>query len=230
MRLLTFVAGMMVMVPTGCNKPENVPAARDADEGAGAPAVETKEAPAKAPEIENEDKAPEAAKAEPPTVADTEGDKAETPKETDDAASSLAAAASDAEHAPEPGMPFLFKRDGLHISSLILAKGFEKPADGGKRMPVDPGHAFPCDDRKIFVIVDLENPSKLEGELSVGWIKPGDTKEGNMVSMTLTPNEKWRTFAFNRYPNQFPGVWQVVIRDADNSVLARASFEMQKAE
>ncbi len=222
MRVLTFVAGMAVLVPTGCNKPENVPAARDADEGAGVPAADTKDAPAAAPVSETQGGAP----APTQKAAPSDGEPVDPQPAAEEAAATAAPSSADPEKMPEPGKPFLFNRDGLRISGLILAKGYEKGADG-KRVPVDPGHVFPIDDRRVYVIVDLENPSKLEGELTVGWIKPGDTKEGNLVSMTLTPHEQWRTFAFNRYTNAFPGVWQVVIRDSDNTVLARAAFEMQ---
>lgn len=226
MRLLTFFVGMVVIFSTSCKKPEDVPAARDADEGAGVSAMEVKAASAPVPPVEEEENAAPTPKAS----ADTEGEKTDAPADSASPPHVATPSTADAEKMPEPGSPFLFNRDGLRISGLVLAKGFEKSAEGGKREPVEPGHVFPSDERRVYVIVDLENPSALAGELQVGWIKPGDTKEGNGVSMTLTPHKQWRTFAFNRYPNQFPGVWQVVIRDSDNTVLARASFEMQAAE
>jgi hypothetical protein len=127
---------------------------------------------------------------------------------------------------PELGSPFLLKREGLRIETVTLSKGFEKSEDGS-RVPVEPGYSFPCDDRRIYVIVDLVNPNETEGELKVGWIKPDGVKEGNTVTMSVTPKKNWRTFAFNGFTNNLPGRWQVVIRDTDDTVLARTSFEMK---
>jgi hypothetical protein len=99
----------------------------------------------------------------------------------------------------------------------------------GKREPVDPGHEFTCDDRKVLAILDFENPSEEPAEdLQVGWIKPESDKEDNRVSLSVKTKKTYRTWAFNSYVNKKPGTWQVVIRDSDGTILARAAFVMQE--
>ena len=160
-------------------------------------------------------------------AGEAEPDTGETEVAAEESTDEPQAAAASPEGIPPLETPFILKREGVHIATLILARGVEKNEDG-KRMPVEPGNTFIRDDRRVFAIVDLENPAEIEGELKVGWIKPGSEKESGVVSLTVKAKKSWRTWAFNKYVNKESGVWQVVIRDSDDTVLGRAAFEMKK--
>ena len=186
----------------------------------------------------------------PETVSSTDGEsdekKADAPStdgaEAQNSAEAPAPAVADAEPVqkvenstaptsaagmPEIGTPFLLKREGLQISSLILARGVEKNEDG-KRVPVDEGQSFIRDGRRVLAILEIENPAETEGEPKVSWIKPDSDKEIGIVSVSVKARKSWRTWAFNKYVNKEAGIWQVVVRDVDGTKLAHASFEMKK--
>ncbi len=131
--------------------------------------------------------------------------------------------------AAEVGEPLLVEREGFRIVGVTLARGVEKTADR-KRIPLEPGSRFAVDGRRVYAILDIENPSEEEGRIKVGWIWPGSDKERNTVTVTIKPEKKWRTWAFNGFIKK-PGLWQVVFRDeADDTVLGRAAFEMEETD
>jgi Protein of unknown function (DUF2914) len=224
MRVCLLGTLLWVLSIVGCNKSDAPLSARENAEPTNE--VVAKEAAKETPTMDfsatpaTPDK--EAAKPDvPPKAADTLMDPSSTAFKVE-----TEGLAVDGTTIPALGSPFLLKRDGLRIETLTLSKGFEKSNDGS-RVPVEPGYSFPCDDRRIYVIVDLANPTETTDELKVGWIKPGGDKEGNAVTMTAATKKTWRTFAFNSFANNVPGLWQVVIRAGDDTILARASFEMK---
>lgn len=166
----------------------------------------------------------------PPPIAEP-ADEANATPSTEASAEAEAAAAdappTAADDSPTLGRPALTPREGMHIAALSLARGVEKNEDN-KRVAVDKGTIFENDGRRVYAIFDIENPNEEEAELMVGWIPPGSDKERNRVSLTVKPKKTWRTWAFNKFATK-AGVWQVVVRDAEDTVLARAAFEM-KAE
>ena len=221
---MVFIATVLT---AACGKNDAETGEVTGDNGAGV-AVEEESAPAAAQPRPAGDETPKAA----PEPAENAPDKAveDNAASADNEENSPASALPTGENtaSPTPGAPYLLEREGVQITALILARGVEKD-DTGKRMPVEPGAEFVRDDRRVYAIVDLANPAETEGELMVGWIKPGTTEETNTVTLSVKAQKSWRTWAFNKFVNKEPGVWQVVIRDSsDNTVLARAAFEMKE--
>lgn len=126
--------------------------------------------------------------------------------------------------ATEPSfVPELFPGEGIRISRMVLARGVERtPKD---RTPIEPGTTFEMDGRKVYVFLEVDNPSETPGVLSVGWAPPENGREIGRVPVDVKAAKTWRTWAYNKYILK-AGVWHAVVRNQKGDIIARAPFEM----
>ncbi len=209
MRIMPFVIFLYGASAFGCGKSSRSSAA--SDDGFVAVSTQTN-SPAAPEKVNTADKEPKAEE-----------------NESEENIPKILVADVSADSQPPLGTPFILEQEGLKITKLILARGYEK-TEKGTREVLDPGYVFQQDNRRVYIILDFDNPQEVSTELTVGWIRPGSTKEGNSVSLSVVNRKTWRTFAYNGYVNTASGIWQVIIRDSNNKILARASFEMVNSE
>ncbi len=121
---------------------------------------------------------------------------------------------------PEKAEPELVETDGISLSDLIVARGVEK------RNPVEPGTLFPIEDNgKIYAFLKVLNPEKQQGEVTISWAPLDSDKERGTVKVSIGAHKKWRTWAFTRTLRK-AGKWQVIVRNAEGTIIGRTPFEM----
>jgi hypothetical protein len=104
----------------------------------------------------------------------------------------------------------------LGVKRLVLAHGI----DG--REPQDAAATFKSSDDRVYAFVELENPTKTSGEISVVFEPPTGPALAE-IPLSVGETARFRTWAFTRQATT-AGEWTVVIRDAQHRVLARQTF------
>ena len=94
----------------------------------------------------------------------------------------------------------------------------EGPRAGGR------GHALRHDEPRLFAYVDVANPEKAPGEITVEFQPPKGSARGN-VSLKVGESERYRTWAFTRLAKD-PGQWKAVVKNERGEILAEESFEV----
>ncbi len=118
------------------------------------------------------------------------------------------------------GEPQLIETDGLAISELAVARGIES------RRPIDPGTTFAVNSfERIYVFLKVSNPSKQAAEVIVSWAPEGSDKERGKVRVSIGAQPRWRTWAYTRTVKK-PGRYRVLVRNADEDIIATAPFEI----
>ncbi len=118
-----------------------------------------------------------------------------------------------------PASKQLAETSGLALTTLTMAIGVEG------RVPVEPGTNFEVGaQEKIYVYLEIANPSKEKTELVVSWLRPGATEGKWSRKVKVGPQKKWRTWAYAR--PKASGEWAVQVADLEGNVLGTAPFNM----
>jgi hypothetical protein len=106
----------------------------------------------------------------------------------------------------------------LTVTRLAIAR------DVKGREPVDVGTRFDSKEPRLFAFVDVANPEKAPGEITIEFQPPKGSARGN-VSLKVGESERYRTWAFTRLAKD-PGQWKAVVKNERGEVLAEESFEV----
>ena len=77
---------------------------------------------------------------------------------------------------------------------------------------------------RLFAFVDVANPEKAQGEITVEFQPPKGSARGN-VTLKVGESERYRTWAFTRLAKD-PGSWRAVVKNDRGEILAEESFEV----
>jgi hypothetical protein len=106
----------------------------------------------------------------------------------------------------------------LDVKRLTIARGVEH------REPLDPTTSVDASAQKIYAFVELANPERLPGEITVEFQPPSKKYEGR-VTLPVGDAARWRTWAFTRQAHEV-GEWTAVVRDEKGHELARETFQV----
>ena len=106
----------------------------------------------------------------------------------------------------------------LAVKRVILARGVDR------HEPVDPGTAFDASEQKVYAFVEIDNPERLPGEITVEFQPPSKKYEGR-VTLGVGEASRWRTWAFTRQAHE-TGEWTAIVRDERGRELAREKFDV----
>jgi len=109
----------------------------------------------------------------------------------------------------------------LAVKRLLVAAGVED------REPVGAADAFTTGAlTRLLAFIELDNPEKLETEVSVAWLDTDSGRERGAYTLRVGPHARFRTWAHAAAPKT-PGSWALLLRDADGHELARTPFTMR---
>jgi len=132
------------------------------------------------------------------------------------AASMSGAVAAKPARAPEAAEP---QATRLRIKRLVVAEGVDA------REPIGPRSAFVAGDMdKVYAFVELDNPERLGGAITVSFEPPNGPEIGK-VNLTVGASPRWRTWAFSRGVREV-GEWNAIVRDDSGRILAREPFSI----
>lgn len=120
--------------------------------------------------------------------------------------------------APLPKIAVVKHADKLALKRIVLARGVEH------HEPVDPATSFDAKTQKVFAFVEIENPEKLPGEITVEF-EPPSKKDTGRVSLAVGDSSRWRTWAFTRQAHE-AGEWTAIVRDEHGHVIGRQAFDV----
>lgn len=196
------IAGLALVA--GCGS-EKKPSEDSAPQKAAAPKAASETAPKPVTSVANVEKS----ELTPPPPAE---EQAIEPKDT------AADEKGPAEEAAEPGEIELVETEGISLAELVIARGVEK------RQPVEPGQRFSlADGPKLYAVMLVNNPDKIESEVTVSWQQGDGDKERGGVTVKVGAQPRWRTWAYHSYFKK-PGNYVAVVRDAGGQVIGRAPF------
>lgn len=110
-----------------------------------------------------------------------------------------------------------------HAQKLTVTR-FAIARDVKGREPVDVGTRFDAKEPRLFAFVDVANPEKAQGEITVEFQPPKGSARGN-VTLKVGESERYRTWAFTRLAKD-PGSWRAVVKNDRGEILAEESFEV----
>ena len=110
-----------------------------------------------------------------------------------------------------------------HAQKLSVTR-FSVARDVKGREPVDVGTRFDSKEPRLYAFVDVANPEKAPGEITVEFQPPKGSARGN-VTLKVGESERYRTWAFTRLARD-PGQWKAVVKNERGEVLAEESFEV----
>lgn len=101
--------------------------------------------------------------------------------------------------APPPKVAVVKHADKLALKRIVLARGVEH------HEPVDSATSFDAKTQKVFAFVEIENPEKLPGEITVEFEPPSkkDTRQAHEA-----------------------GEWTAIVRDERGHVIGRQAFDV----
>ncbi len=106
----------------------------------------------------------------------------------------------------------------LDVVSITLAKGIE---DGHA---VEEGTSFSTSDGRIFAIIRLSNPSRVETQIRVSWEREG-ASGGRGMALDVPASFRWRTVA-RIGTNRPAGRYRCVVRTEDGTELESVDFTL----
>jgi hypothetical protein len=107
----------------------------------------------------------------------------------------------------------------LRIKRLVVAEGVDA------REPLGPRSAFRADDMdKVYAFVEVDNPERLDGAITVSFEPPEGPEIGN-VRLAVGASPRWRTWAYSRAVRQ-TGEWTAIVRDETGRIIAREPFSV----
>ncbi|CAN5924272.1 hypothetical protein BH11MYX4_BH11MYX4_34100 [soil metagenome] len=104
----------------------------------------------------------------------------------------------------------------LCVKRLVLAHGIDR------HEPQDASGTFKSSDDRVYAFIELENPGKLGGAISVVFEPPSGPPVAE-IPLSVGETSRFRTWAFTRKART-AGEWTVVVRDGEHRVLARQTF------
>jgi hypothetical protein len=145
----------------------------------------------------------------PPTPAAP----AATPVATQAAAPTVVSAA------PTPKPAPVKQAEKLALKRLVLAHGIDN------KEPQDVSTSFNAKESRVYAFVEVENPEKLPGEVTVEFEPPKGKAQGE-VKLAVGEGARWRTWAFTRQAHE-PGEWTAIVRDSKGHELGRQTFNVE---
>jgi hypothetical protein len=108
----------------------------------------------------------------------------------------------------------------LTVKRLVLAHGVDN------REPQDPSSTFKTQDDRVYAFVELQNPTKTAGRISVVFVPPSGSALAE-IPLEVGDTSRFRTWAFTRKAHD-AGQWGVVVRDDKGRLLARETFTVER--
>ncbi len=111
------------------------------------------------------------------------------------------------------------KATKLAVKRITIARGVEN------HEPKDSSESIDAKAEKVYAFVEVDNPQKLPGEITVEFQPPSKKYGGPNARITLGVGEssRWRTWAFTRQAHE-TGEWTAIVRDDRGHELAREKF------
>ncbi len=106
----------------------------------------------------------------------------------------------------------------LAVKRLAIARGVDQ------HEPVDPGTSFDATAQKVYAFVEVDNPERLPGAITVEFQPPSKKYEGR-ITLGIGETSRWRTWAFTRQAHEV-GEWTAIVRDDKGRELAREKFDV----
>ncbi len=104
------------------------------------------------------------------------------------------------------------------MKRITIARGVDH------REPIDPGTSIDAKAQKVYAFVEVDNPERLPGEISVEFQPPSKKYEGQ-ITLGVGETSRWRTWAFTRQAHEV-GEWTAIVRDDKGRELAREKFDV----
>lgn len=123
------------------------------------------------------------------------------------------AAATTTTAAPKVEQP---KATKLAVKRITIAKGV------ANHEPKDETDTIDSKNERVYAFVEVDNPQKLPGEITVEFQPPSKKYEGR-ISLGVGESSRWRTWAFTRQAHE-AGEWTAIVRDERGKELAREKF------
>ena len=108
------------------------------------------------------------------------------------------------------------KATKLAVKRITIARGV------ANHEPKDESETFDAKTEKVYAFVEVDNPQKLPGEITVEFQPPSKKYEGR-ITLGVGESSRWRTWAFTRQAHE-AGEWTAIIRDDRGHELAREKF------
>ena len=131
------------------------------------------------------------------------------------------------------------KIDAPHAKKLAVKRiSIARGVNGHE--PLDAATTFDAKTDKVYAFVEVENPEKLSGEITVEFQPPSKKYDGPQaraagessdrhvnarVTLGVGESSRWRTWAFTRQAHE-AGEWTAIVRDERGHELAREKFEI----
>src|SRR5262249_35053522 len=93
----------------------------------------------------------------------------------------------------------------ISVKRLVTAHGVSA------HEPQDPTKTFKMQDDRVYAFVEIENPTKESGKISVVFVPPSGSALAE-IPLEVGDSSRFRTWAFTRKAHD-AGEWGVVIRD-----------------
>ena len=110
------------------------------------------------------------------------------------------------------------KATKLAVKRIAIAHGI------AGREPQGASDTFDAKTDKVYAFVELENPQRLPGEITVEFQPPSKKYEG-AITLGVGESSRFRTWAFTRQAHE-AGEWTAIVRDARGRELAREKFDV----
>ncbi|HEX4516568.1 MAG TPA: DUF2914 domain-containing protein [Polyangiaceae bacterium] len=108
------------------------------------------------------------------------------------------------------------KATKLAVKRITIARGVEN------HEPKDVSDTVDGKADKVYAFVEVDNPQKLPGEITVEFQPPSKKYEGR-ITLGVGESSRWRTWAFTRQAHE-TGEWTAIVRDDRGHELAREKF------
>jgi hypothetical protein len=108
------------------------------------------------------------------------------------------------------------KATKLAVKRITIASGVKAHEPDGA------SDTFDVKTEKVYAFVEVENPEKLAGEITVEFQPPSKKYEGR-IALGVGESSRWRTWAFTRQAHE-AGEWTAIVRDERGHELAREKF------
>lgn len=154
-------------------------------------------------------KAPQSSQTAPTPSASTSSAAVQVPPPPPPSATTVAT------QAPKVETPHARK---LTVKRITIARGVDH------REPVDPGSSIDAKAQKVYAFVEIDNPERLPGEITVEFEPPSKKYEGR-ITLGVGEASRWRTWAFTRQAHEV-GEWTAIVRDERGRELAREKFDV----
>jgi hypothetical protein len=102
------------------------------------------------------------------------------------------------------------------VKRITIARGVEN------HEPKDASESIDAKAEKVYAFVEVDNPQKLPGEITVEFQPPSKKYEGR-ITLGVGESSRWRTWAFTRQAHE-AGEWTAIVRDDRGHELAREKF------